>query len=242
MKLALITGGSKGLGKALVTKYLSSDYEVLEFSRSGKSEHHIRCDFSDLNSFPDIFNSTLSVYKNSDLSEIILINNAGTIDPIGPISESEVQDWKNSIDINFTAAVLATGLFIKHFQSNACRKSIAFISSGAAITPKYGWALYCASKAGLEQFCNTVAIEQETEDSPINCFIINPHIMDTGMQFRIRSTNDSLFPEVQRFIEFKNDGLLRSPDSVADEIYSILSNPELESGGKYAVRDSRVSD
>ena len=46
MKLALITGGSKGLGKALVDLYSANGWEVKEFSRTGTSPHHIDCDFS----------------------------------------------------------------------------------------------------------------------------------------------------------------------------------------------------
>lgn len=238
MKLALITGGSKGLGKSLVDKYLGNGFKVLEFSRSGKSENNVKCDFSDLQGFPALFNSILSGFENYDISEMVLINNAGNIDPIGPISKYQIQDWINHVNINFTASIIVTGLFIKQFQSNECRKSIAFISSGAAIRSKYGWSLYCASKAGLEQFYKTVSTEQELEDSPIKFVIIDPDIIDTEMQTKIRETESSLFPESQRFISFKSDGLLRSPESVADKIYTVISDPLTETGRRYTVSEN----
>jgi len=78
-------------------------------------------------------------------------------------------------------------------------KKITFISSGAALRAKYGWSLYCASKAGLEQFCKTISIEQESQDNPILCITIDPDIIDTEMQSRIRTTDSVLFPESQRF-------------------------------------------
>lgn len=225
MKIALITGGSKGLGESLVKKYQDNNYQTLEFSRSGISENNIKCDLSDQKAFPDVFNRALIDVKKLNPSEILLINNAGTIDPIGPISEFNTEDWVNHININFTSVVITTGLFIKHFQTVACTKSIGFISSGAALRPKYGWSLYCASKAGIEQFCITVSIEQQSQANPIYCAIIDPDIIDTEMQFKIRETQETLFPESQRFKSFKNDGLLRGPDSVADIVFTILSNP-----------------
>jgi NAD(P)-dependent dehydrogenase (short-subunit alcohol dehydrogenase family) len=236
MKIVLITGGSKGLGKSLVHKYLENDYKVIEFSRSGHSKDNLKCDFTDHQSFPKIFSSTLSEIEKSKTSEIVLINNAGTIEPIGPISEFKIQDWINHINTNFTSAVITTGLFIKHFQSMPCAKSIAFISSGAALRPKYGWSLYCASKAGLDQFCRSISIEQESQNNPISCVIIDPDIIDTEMQSKIRATDSTLFPESQRFKLFKSDGLLRSPKSVAEKIYTIISNP-IKNGHRYSVDD-----
>lgn len=225
MKVALITGGSKGLGESLVRKYLESGYKVIEFSRSGNTECNIQCDFTDLHAFPKIFGNALSDVEIQQPSEIVLINNAGTIAPIGPISESSIQDWVNHLNTNLTSSIITAGLFITHFQSSTSKKTIAFISSGAALRPKYGWSLYCASKAGLEQFCNTLSIEQELQPNPIICVIIDPDIIDTEMQAKIRATAITLFPESQRFKSSKSEGLLRSPESVANKTYTIISNP-----------------
>ena len=60
MKLAIITGGSRGLGKALVQLYWHQDWTVKELSRSGQSENHIDCDFSDAKQTSAVMDQTFA--------------------------------------------------------------------------------------------------------------------------------------------------------------------------------------
>ncbi len=234
MKLVLITGGSKGLGRSLTEKYLSEDFEVYEFSRTGRAKSHIKCDFSFPVNSAKIIDETLYGLSNQDYSEIILINNVGRVNPIGPISEYEADQWINHININFSASIITSGIFIKHFQGFPCKKIISFISSGAAVKSKYGWSLYCASKAGIEHFCQTLAIEQTSQKYPIDMVIINPGIIDTDMQADIRNTDQSLFPDLSRFVDFKNSEQLASPQTVAEKVYNTLSS-EIKNGEKFSM-------
>ncbi len=235
-RLAIITGGSKGLGKSLVEKYRRENFEVCEFSRSGQSANHIACDFVSPLNTARIIDEALSVFSTKEFSEIVLINNAGTIDPIGPISEFEAESWLNHVNINLNSSIIVSGIFIKHFQNHSGKKVIASISSGAAIRCKAGWSLYCASKAGLEQFCRTLALEQGSGKSSIDIVIIDPNIIDTDMQATIRNSDQLLFPELSRFIGFKEAGQLGSPSAVAEKVFNILAG-EIKNGAKYAVED-----
>lgn len=236
MKLALITGGSKGLGKSLMEKFLHEGFKVHEFSRSGKSENNIWCDFTDPEKAAQIIGDALFNLSDIGYSEIYLINNAGTIDPTGPITEFKTKDWIDNININLNSAIITSGKFIKHFQHHSCKKAIISISSGAAIRAKHGWSLYCAAKAGLEQFCRSLAIEQSTQREPTDVAIVDPGIIDTDMQAKIRKTKKSSFPELDRFIGFHREGQLSSPKWVADKIYEILSG-NIKNGAKYSVKD-----
>ncbi len=241
MKLALITGGSKGLGKSLSEKYLNEGFEVREFSRSGKSANSIRCDFSSPEDSAQIINETLSELSRRDFSRIDLINNIGTLNPIGPISEFEIESWIDHININLTSSVMMSGIFVKHFQNHSGKKVIATISSGAATKSKYGWSLYCTVKAGLEQFSRTLALEQNSKKGLIDTVIIDPGIVDTNMQATIRDTNERLFPELSRFIGFKEDGELENPATVAEKIYNILSG-NIKNGAKYSLKEHITTD
>jgi benzil reductase ((S)-benzoin forming) len=136
MKLTLITGGSRGLGKALVEKYKHQGFTVFEFSRSGKSENHVACDFSSPSDAGHMIDKMLADLSKQDYSEVVFINNAGTLDPIGPIAGFEVDACLQSIHINLNSAMISSGLFIKHFQNHSARKVMAGISSGAAIRVK----------------------------------------------------------------------------------------------------------
>jgi len=76
VKLAIVTGGSRGLGKALVERYLHQGWTVKEFSRSGRSENHIGCDFADAQQTSAVMNQTFAILSQQPWSQIVLINNA----------------------------------------------------------------------------------------------------------------------------------------------------------------------
>ena len=234
MKLSLITGGSRGLGRALSHTFEKEGFDVYDFSRSGTSERHVLTDFSSPVGAATIIENKLSDLAKNDYSDIVLINNAGTLDPIGPIAEFDPDSWIDNININLNSAIIASGMFIKYFQNHACQKTIATISSGAAIRAKHGWSLYCAAKAGLDHFCRTLAMEQSTQKHPVDVILIDPGVMDTDMQAKIRSTDEALFPDLERFINMKESGELLEPETVAQKIYEILSG-DIENGAKYSV-------
>ena len=236
MKLALITGGSKGLGKGLVDIYLENCWEVREFSRSGDSVQHISCDFSDAEKSATVLSNAFLALDAVQWTEIVLINNAGMLHPIGPINMYEPKDWDTNLQVNINACVLTTGLFIQYFGERAVPKQIANISSGAATKAYYGWALYCASKAAMESFTACVAIEQAQCANPLTTYVVIPGVIDTQMQDQIRAQDEQRFRELDKFIQLKLDDQLQAPEKVAKAIYKI-TNSLPQGGSKYDVRD-----
>lgn len=234
MKLAIITGGSKGLGAELVTQYVQQGYKIVEFSRSGNTPYSKNVDLSDLTVANQVITETLETLSQSQYSEIIAINNAAMLTPIGPLSESNANDWVTNINASFTSAIIFMGHFIKYFQAHDCRKVMASISSGAALKAYSGWSLYCAGKAGLEHYIRCIAEEQAKHAHPVLPVIINPGVIDTDMQAAIRETNKQQFPERERFVELKNSNSLQQPAAVATSIHSILAG-DLNAGERYSV-------
>ena len=236
MKLALITGGSKGLGKALVETYLENGWQVREFSRSGATPHNIHCDFADPVASASVLYQTFTALCEENWSEIVLINNVGTLQPMGPIHLDQAEDWQQNIQINLNSCITATGLFLKCFTDPSAKRSIANISSGAAVKPYYGWSLYCTSKAAMEAFTSCIAVEQSHNPDPVTAFIINPGVIDTDMQDLIRSQEETRFKDISRFKQLKADNNLQSPQRVAKAIYSITHSMP-KAGEKYNVQD-----
>jgi len=220
MKLAIITGGSKGLGKALVKQFEAGDYTVVEFSRSGAGRTGIPCDFKDYENAARIVSQQLSTLAQQQYTEVVLVNNVATISPIGPISDYSPEEYADNITINFLSTIMVSGLFTKFFQAQPCSKRIIFISSGAAVKARAGWSLYCSTKAGLEQFFRAYIMEQSMQEHPIKAVICNPGVIDTGMQEIIRNTSEEAFPEKPRFVGLKKNKQLQSPDAVAEKIYT----------------------
>ena len=237
-KLAVITGGSRGIGAALVQQYAALGWQVKELSRSGEGPHHITCDFSNRSATRACVEELFSELASQSWEKIVVVNNAGMVGPVGPVNQTNSSGRYANIDVNFSAAVTLSGLFIKYFQFHPVDKYIVNISSGAAHQPRYGWSLYCAMKAALEMFSDTVALEQREEAYPVKSIIVNPGIIDTQMQKEIRDASKANFPDVQRFKAFKEDGLLASPEDVAEEIINILAAGP-ETGQTYSVTDKR---
>lgn len=236
MKLAIITGGSKGLGKALVDLYLQDGWTVREFSRSGNSKEHIDCDFADAESSMRVIKATFEGLSRQNWSDLVLINNVGILSPIGPIETGTVEQWQQNIQINLNASIAATGLFMRHFGDTAAKRFVVNISSGAAVTPFFGWSLYCAAKAGLEAFTACVALEQAKRANPTVVFSIRPGVIDTGMQEQIRDQDEDNFADIKDFKALKRDKQLQTADDVAAKVLRLLKQSPM-AGHHYSIYD-----
>jgi benzil reductase ((S)-benzoin forming) len=234
MKLAIISGGSKGLGHAIAEKLLVAGYQVVEFSRSAPYAYSVQLDFSSPEQMLPILSHHLKKLAAQSWNEILVVSNAASLNPIGATSKKDALAVLTNININFTSAVLLMSEVIKHFQSHACRKVIASISSGAALKAYAGWSLYCSAKAGLESYIRTVAVEQGSENNPFVVLNVDPGVMDTDMQALIRSSDKNDFPAVDYFIHRKETGELRTPDQVAIGVIKILHS-DTTSGARIAV-------
>lgn len=222
MKLAIISGGSKGLGKAIAEKFLAAGYEVVEFSRSAPHAYSVKLDFSSPENMLPVLEEHLKELASKAWDEVIVVSNAASLNPIGPTSKKNSLAVLANLNINYTSAILFMSEVIKHFQDQPCHKLIASISSGAALKSYAGWSLYCSAKAGLESYIRTVAVEQEYEPHPVIMLNIDPGVMDTDMQAMIRSSRKDDFPAVDYFIHRKNSGELRTPEQVAGGVLKII--------------------
>lgn len=234
MKLAIITGGSRGLGEELVKRYEQQGFEVVEFSRSGNTRHSNNVDFADPIGACQVIASKLEELGRRQYTEIVAISNAAMLTPIGPLADSRASEWIANLNVSFTSAIVFMGNFVKYFQDHDCRKVMASISSGAALNPYNGWSLYCSGKAGLEHYVRCVAEEQKQQTRPVIAVNVNPGVIDTDMQSAIRATDETRFPQISKFVDYKNKGVLQSPASVAEAISLIVGGP-LEAGERYSV-------
>ena len=235
MKLALITGGSRGLGLALCNEYTHRDYHVIEYSRGAPHPYSVSVDLANPEATQEIIASSLEALPRNGYEEILVISNAGTLDPIGPSSKKPVDRVLANLNINLSSPIVALSTIMAHFQEVPCRKVVAAISSGAARKRLAGWSLYCAAKAGMEAYIETLTLEQNRANTSFIPVIIDPGVIDTEMQAAIRSSEPEDFPEVERFRRRKVEGGLASPKAVAEAIAAILSRRNLTGGNRYEV-------
>ena len=230
-KLVLISGGSRGLGQALCAAYIALGYEVVEFSRTAPHDYSVDADLFDPEGAARIFEDTLRPLAARKWDEIVVIHNAGVLNPIGPVANKPTAHVLANINTNITSAMLFLREALRQFQSHDCRKTLVNISSGAALKGYAGWSLYCAGKAAIENFVRAVALEQAQEAAPFVAVNVDPGVMDTQMQATIRQTSPDDFPEVERFVQRKLLGNLRAAKDIAAAVVRIVAG-QLEGGSR----------
>jgi benzil reductase ((S)-benzoin forming) len=241
-KLILLTGSSKGLGNALLAKYLSEGDHVFHISRS-KHESNEANQFHQQHSVTDWeqLAQTLIEFREyaakHSFSEIVLINNAGILGTANSLDKVPVSDIANTINVNLTSPMVLISLFVKEFKESNYALSIVNISSGAAHSAIHGWAAYSASKAGMDMMTKTVSLELESREAPTRVYSIYPGVIDTGMQAQIRSTEPADFPSRQKFIDLKVDGNLSSSEEVAKKIHYLAHTLRPISGSIVDIRE-----
>lgn len=239
--IVIITGGSKGIGKALAEKYSQENYIVFSLSRSNntqiKNTTHVSIDLLRIEEAKNAFEELLNEIKKITFSSITLINNAGRLGRISNLENITSEDIHQSILLNTTIPLIFSSLFIKELTRFNCKKQIINISSGAAIKPYAGWSVYCSSKAALDMMTASIAEEQKDSTNSVNCFGIRPGVVDTNMQSQIRKTDISNFKNVQRFIDLKENNELYTPNFVAERIFSLDINEKLQNGKTIDLRE-----
>ncbi|MCJ8340300.1 MAG: SDR family NAD(P)-dependent oxidoreductase [Pseudomonadales bacterium] len=233
MKLLIISGGSKGLGLALCNQYQKNGFTIVEFSRTAPHPFSVSIDLSSSVDSATVIATALAPLSAVQWQEIVIINNAGTLNPIGPAAKKPRGAVVDNININFTSGLLFIIEALKQFQGHSGKKTLVNISSGAALGGYPGWSLYCAAKAGLENFIAAVALEQDLQAKPFTAINIGPGVIDTDMQASIRKAKVEDFPAVERFIDRKESGELRPPEKVAADIFAISEQSNIENGRRY---------
>ncbi|WP_373397129.1 SDR family NAD(P)-dependent oxidoreductase [Algoriphagus halophilus] len=226
--LLIITGHSQGLGRAILDHYLGNhSFQIIAISRTkldidSPNLQQISMDLSELDvlerQLPDIF-------PQVEFDKIILLNNAGWIGQIKPIGNLGPKEMRVQVNLNLLGPMYLTNAFIKRYKETDSEKIVCNISSGAASRVVEGWSGYCSTKAALSMF--TLVAAKENKSKNFHFYSLAPGIVDTGMQGKIRESNESDFPEVEKFKAFKEEGKLVSPKEVAEKIAYLFDHTEL---------------
>ena len=222
-KIIIITGANRGLGKALVDLALKDENTlIVSLSRSLHEQHEnissdklvfIKTDLSE--PFSNFF---LEQLENRILSDTVLyfFNNASIILPIAKIGSFKDSEIETSIKVNVQYPVNLINALMSHFPKN--KTVLVNISSGAGNNPIPYWSLYGASKAYMKLFFKV--LEEENKESNFTFYSIDPGVLDTGMQERIR---ENAFPKQDYFKALKEDNKLIQPEDAAITIFNTIN-------------------
>jgi NAD(P)-dependent dehydrogenase (short-subunit alcohol dehydrogenase family) len=225
-RTAVITGASRGLGAALAEDFARRGMKLGLCARSqpvlAQSDKVVsaRLDVADEKAV-DAF--ALEVEER--LGPIDLwINNAGVLEPIKPLRDVTLTEFREHIDVNLTGLFLCTRAFVRHLhrrrEADASASAVLInVSSGAAWHGYAGWAAYCAGKSAVDRLTECVQLEEEQHG--LRAYAVAPGVIDTDMQTLIRSCTPEAFPEVERFVEMKRDDTYNTPGFVAEQLLGI---------------------
>jgi benzil reductase ((S)-benzoin forming) len=135
--------------------------------------------------------------------------------------------------------MLITDAFVRETQDWKCPKKVLNMSTGAARRPISGWSAYCAAKAGLEMYAHSLVLEQESSPYPVKVVSFSPGVVDTEMQQEIRHADPSIFPELNKFISYKEQGKLLNPEEVADAIIALIHSSDFGTETLVSIRDGK---
>ena len=238
----LITGTSRGIGRALAQKISEKGHTVLGVSRSRSDTlkstkyFHLEFDLTDTSRLSQILQKVNEIVDNQSFDFVCLVNNASAIEPIKSIEKCSGVEIESHVRIGLIAPMVLTSIFIQKFSDYKIRKKAVFISSGAAFTAMPDNSIYCSSKAGINMFAQCVGLEQKDREYGFEVISIGPGMVDTPMQQTARSKNSDEFAMAGFFKQAFEAGKLQEPGQVAEKIYTILEN-KYEQGKYVSVSD-----
>jgi len=219
---AIVTGAGRGLGRAVAEVMAAAGANVVIASRNAPELDEVAnmiqaaggralayaADVSDERQVQDLVVTTERWVGPAT----VLVNNAGVLDPMGPLARTDPTTWLRHIAVNVGGVYICARAVLPGMLERGYGR-IVNISSSAARRASAGWTAYCAGKAAVDQLTRALALE--LEDSGVTACAFYPGYMDTQMQDRIRRASAADFPRVEEFRELHQQGKLRAPREVA---------------------------
>lgn len=228
-KVAIITGASRGIGRATALAFAQAGAAVILAARNGDElqalADEIRAQGGKALAIPtDVTNQadvdlliTLSIRAFRQID--ILVNNAGVLNPLGKTWEVHPGEWQRLIRTNIIGPYLCVRAVLPQMLERGDGRVIN-VSSKAAVTDIEGWSAYCASKAALDRLTTVLAAEVSSSDIVVAG--LYPGSTDTQMQADIRQAGNR-FPRTNYFRQQQQASHLYRPDEPAQLILWLAS-------------------
>src|ERR671916_605053 len=186
-RVALITGASQGLGRALALAYAKEGARVVINARSEESIRPVAGEVE--SSGAEVLALAADVSKSADVQRLVeaaaerfgkidvLVNNAGLLGPRVAIAEYPEEEWRRVIDANLTGPFLVSRAVVPRMPEGG---SIVNVVSGVSVEGRPEWGAYSVSKFGVEGLTQILA--SELEDRGIRVNAVDPGGMRTEMR------------------------------------------------------------
>ena len=189
-RIALITGASRGIGRAVAEKFAQEGAHVLLIARTGEALEAVDDAIKSLGGTATLIPLNLAhgpkidalgptLYERFGRLDI-LVGNAAILGRLSPLTHIPSQHWEQVLRVNVTANWRLIRTLDPLLRRSDAGRVIFVTSSGVANSGRAYWAPYSVSKAALETLAKTYA--NETQDSPIKVNLIDPGATATSMR------------------------------------------------------------
>ncbi|MGG4604122.1 SDR family NAD(P)-dependent oxidoreductase [Paenalcaligenes sp. Me131] len=226
-RVVIITGTSKGLGAAMAQQVLDANTTLFAIARSdnpslaalahqqGATLHALQADLSSAEGVQTT-QEWLQHALPRTAQHYWLINNAGTVEPVAQANQlNDALAIQHALQLNVGSAIALCATLLAATDASAAERRILNISSGAGRRSVAGWGVYGATKAALDFYTQTLAMENHPR---LRCASLAPGVIDSHMQSVIRQQKVSDFPDLQRFLNLHAEQQLSSPEETAAHI------------------------
>lgn len=183
-KVAVVTGGTSGLGRAIAARFLDEGATVMCAARTARDIDTLIAQLPDRTRFhpvdvtepgsvAELMAATVDAFGALD----VLVANAG-VSRDGKVDRLSTEDWNLMVETNLSGVFFSTQEAVRHMASRG-RGSVITVSSSMASRVAVGAAGYSATKAAVETFTRVAAIELGRKGIRVNC--LAPGILDGGM-------------------------------------------------------------
>ena len=236
-KTIWITGASSGIGKALAIKFAQEGWKVAisarrenlleEISRSQNNIDYFPLDVTDSEKCKKVFNDVKKKLGDINISVFC----TGIHDPKSE-KKLNLEKVRKIMEVNFFGTVNSINAVYDYYNDKKSGQ-ISIVSSVAGYRGLPAAGAYCASKSALDMLSMVIQLENPS----FKVFSVAPGIVDTAMQEQIRGATKKLFPDLQRFVDYKNNGDLTSVDQVAEKYVQFIENCNKYKNVLYSIRD-----
>jgi NAD(P)-dependent dehydrogenase (short-subunit alcohol dehydrogenase family) len=232
-RIALVTGASRGIGRATALALAGAGAHVVAVARTvggleelddairavGGSATLVPLDLKDAPGIARLAAALDERYRRLD----VLVGNAGILGPLSPLHHVEPKAWDEVLAVNVTANWHLIRAMDPLLQRSAAGR-VVFVTSGVVAHPRAYWGPYAISKAALEVLARTYAAE--TVSTPVRVNLFNPGATRTRMRAAAMPGEDP--------------AELKAPEPVAEQILELCLQQFQETGQLYDYRQGSV--
>ncbi len=245
--LTLLTGASRGMGLAMARQLVAAGHDLLCISRRSDAAlaeqaraAGVLCEqWTEDLAAPEAVASRLQAWlaARPEPASATLINNAGVIPRIGPLSQADVHDLAHALRVDLEAPMQLSAAFLGSTEGWGIPRKVLNISSGLGRRAMASQAGYCAAKAGMDHFTRCLALDEALKLQGARVCSLAPGVIDTDMQVQLRGAQAADFPDQGNFRQLKEAGMLSSPQDAAARVLAYLARPDFGAQPVADVRD-----